>query len=144
MRFWVIVRKLNVTDRQTDGRTDGQTGGGRCNISRPGPSAPREIIMGYCSISACTTGVWFDTCYSTLFFCNDFLEFCNYHWDFSTYIGDLLSSQCQLKRRIKSWNIKLRLHHNGWYIIPSGYTYISLTRGFIFIVIKDSTQVREL
>ena len=31
MRFWVPVRKLNVTD------------GGRCNISRPGPSAPREI-----------------------------------------------------------------------------------------------------
>ena len=31
MRFWVTVRKLNVTD------------GGRCNISRPGPSAPREI-----------------------------------------------------------------------------------------------------
>ena len=26
-----------------DGRTDRQTGG-RCNISRPGPSAPREII----------------------------------------------------------------------------------------------------
>ena len=38
------MRKLNVTDRQTDGRTDGQTDGGRCNISRPGPSAPREII----------------------------------------------------------------------------------------------------
>ena len=36
MRFWVTVRKLNVTD----GRTDR----GRCNISRPGPSAPREII----------------------------------------------------------------------------------------------------
>ena len=34
------MRKLNVTDRQTDRRTDG----GRCNISRPGPSAPREII----------------------------------------------------------------------------------------------------
>ena len=33
------MRKLNVTDGQTDGRTDG----GRCNISRPGPSAPREI-----------------------------------------------------------------------------------------------------
>ena len=30
-------------DGQTDGRTDGQTDGGRCNISRPGPSAPREI-----------------------------------------------------------------------------------------------------
>ena len=26
-----------------DGRTDGQTDGGRYNISRPGPSAPREI-----------------------------------------------------------------------------------------------------
>ena len=38
--FWVTVRKLNVTDRQTDRRTDR----GRCNISRPGPSAPREII----------------------------------------------------------------------------------------------------
>ena len=35
MSFWVTVRKLNVTD----GRTDG----GRCNISRPRPSAPREI-----------------------------------------------------------------------------------------------------
>ena len=31
-------------DGQTDGRTDGRTDGGRCNISRPGPSAPREII----------------------------------------------------------------------------------------------------
>ena len=30
------MRKLNVTDGQTDG--------GRCNISRPGPPAPREII----------------------------------------------------------------------------------------------------
>ena len=30
------MRKLNVTDGQTDV--------GRCNISRPGPSAPREII----------------------------------------------------------------------------------------------------
>ena len=37
------MRKLNVTDRRTDGRTDGQTDGGRCNISRPGPPAPREI-----------------------------------------------------------------------------------------------------
>ena len=27
MRFWVTVRKLNVTDRQTDGRTDRQTDG---------------------------------------------------------------------------------------------------------------------
>ena len=26
-----------------DGQTDGRTDGGRCNISRPGPSAPREI-----------------------------------------------------------------------------------------------------
>ena len=32
MRFLVTVRKLNVTDRQTDGR---------CNISRPGPSGGR-------------------------------------------------------------------------------------------------------
>ena len=39
------MRKLNVTDRQKDRRTDGQTDGGRCNISRPGPSAPREIII---------------------------------------------------------------------------------------------------
>ena len=31
-------------DGQTDGQTDGRTDGGRCNISRPGPSAPREII----------------------------------------------------------------------------------------------------
>ena len=55
MRFRVTVRKLNVTDGQTDGQTDGrtdrrtdrqrQTDGGRCNISRPGPSAPREIII---------------------------------------------------------------------------------------------------
>ena len=47
MRFW--VRKLNVMDRQTDGQTDGRTdrrtdGRGRCNISRPWPSAQREII----------------------------------------------------------------------------------------------------
>ena len=32
-------------DGQTDERTDGQTDGGRCNISRPGPSAPRKIII---------------------------------------------------------------------------------------------------
>ena len=55
MRFLVTVRKLNVTDRQTDGRTDGQTDGrtdgGRCNISRPGPSEPREIIK-------CSLGIW--------------------------------------------------------------------------------------
>ena len=47
MRFWVTVRKLNVTDgqtdRRTDRRTDRQTDGGHCNISRPGPSVPREI-----------------------------------------------------------------------------------------------------
>ena len=35
MRFWVTVRKLNVTDRRTDRQTDRQTDGGRCNISRP-------------------------------------------------------------------------------------------------------------
>ena len=35
MRFRVTVRKLNVTDRRTDR--------GHCNISRPGPSARREI-----------------------------------------------------------------------------------------------------
>ena len=72
MRFLVTVRKLNVTDRQTDGQTDRQkdggalqylpsrafgaagdngqrdrqTDGGLCNISRPGHSAPREIIKG--------------------------------------------------------------------------------------------------
>ena len=40
MRFRVTVRKLNVTDRQTDGQTDG----GHCNISCPGPSAQWEII----------------------------------------------------------------------------------------------------
>ena len=44
MRFWVTVRKLNVTDGRTDRWTDRQTDGGRCNISRPGPPAPREII----------------------------------------------------------------------------------------------------
>ena len=37
MRFRVTVRKLNVTDRRTDGR-------GHCYISRPRPPAPREII----------------------------------------------------------------------------------------------------
>ena len=42
MRFWVTVRKLNVTDRQTDGKTDRRTGG-CCCISRPRPPAPREI-----------------------------------------------------------------------------------------------------
>ena len=54
MRFWVTVWKLNVTDRQTDRwmdrRMDRRMDGGRCNISRPGPSAPREIkmrILGY-------------------------------------------------------------------------------------------------
>ena len=50
MRFSVTVRKLNVTDKQTDRRTDRwtdrQTDRGRCNISRPGPSAPREIKIG--------------------------------------------------------------------------------------------------
>ena len=30
-------------DGQTDGQTDRHTDGGRCNISRPGHSAPREI-----------------------------------------------------------------------------------------------------
>ena len=44
MRFRVTVQKLNVTDRQTDRQTDGRGGGGRSYISRPGPSAPREII----------------------------------------------------------------------------------------------------
>ena len=39
MLFRVTVRKLNVTDRQTDKQTDG----GHCNISHPGPSARREI-----------------------------------------------------------------------------------------------------
>ena len=43
MRLWVTVRKLNVTDGRTDGQTDGRTDGGHCNISRPGPPAPREI-----------------------------------------------------------------------------------------------------
>ena len=33
------MRAKTKRDRQTDGQTDG----GRCNISRPGPSAPREI-----------------------------------------------------------------------------------------------------
>ena len=37
MRFRVTVRKLNMTDRQSDGRADRQMEGrGRCNISRPG------------------------------------------------------------------------------------------------------------
>ena len=61
VRFRVTVRKLNVTDRQTDGgrcnmscpgplvrqeirQTDGRTDGrGRCNISRPGPLTRQEI-----------------------------------------------------------------------------------------------------
>ena len=34
------MQKLNVTDGQTDRPTGG---GGHCNISRPEPSAPREI-----------------------------------------------------------------------------------------------------
>ena len=34
-------------DRRTDGRTDGR---GRCNISRPGPSAPREIKIPNCHL----------------------------------------------------------------------------------------------
>ena len=38
MRFWVIVRKLNVTDRQTDGQTDGR--GGVAISPVPGPTAP--------------------------------------------------------------------------------------------------------
>ena len=67
MRFWVTVRKLNVTDRRTDGqtdrRTDGRTDGGRCNISRPGPSAPREITRYKCC-SQCNRRVanWFEKC----------------------------------------------------------------------------------
>ena len=37
------TKRDRQTDGQTDRRTDGRTDGGRCNISRPGPSAPREI-----------------------------------------------------------------------------------------------------
>ena len=47
MRFWVTVRKLNVTDRRTDGQTDGQTDrrtdrrtGGVAISPIPGPTAP--------------------------------------------------------------------------------------------------------
>ena len=36
MRFWVTVRKLNVTDGQTDG--------GRCNISRPRDDIWRKLF----------------------------------------------------------------------------------------------------
>ena len=41
-----------------DWRTDGRTDGGRCNISRPGPSAPREIkisnkYFGQCLAKIC-------------------------------------------------------------------------------------------
>ena len=32
-------------DRRTDELTDGRRDGGRCNISRPRPSAPREMKM---------------------------------------------------------------------------------------------------
>ena len=39
MRFRVTVRKLNMTDGQTDRQRDV----GPCNISRPRPSARREI-----------------------------------------------------------------------------------------------------
>ena len=46
MRFWVTVRKLNVTD----GRTDGQTDGGRCNISRPGPTAGDKKDKSYWTV----------------------------------------------------------------------------------------------
>ena len=48
MGFLVTERKRNLmdgrTDGQTDGQTDRQTDGGLCNISRPEPSARREII----------------------------------------------------------------------------------------------------
>ena len=37
-----LVRKLNVTDRRTDGRTDRQTDGGRCNIISPVPGLRRR------------------------------------------------------------------------------------------------------
>ena len=39
MRFWVTVRKLNVTDGQTDRRTDGRTEGVAISPV-PGPTAP--------------------------------------------------------------------------------------------------------
>ena len=44
------TKRDGQTDSQdkTDRRTDRQTDGGRCNISRPGPSAPREIKIGGC------------------------------------------------------------------------------------------------
>ena len=41
-KTWNIEKqKINL---MFDTRTDRRTDGGRCNISRPGPSAPREII----------------------------------------------------------------------------------------------------
>ena len=61
MRFWVTVRKLNVADRQTDGQRDG----GRCNISRPGPSTPREIKMRPKCLVKCTV-VWCVVTYISL------------------------------------------------------------------------------
>ena len=52
MRYWVTVRKLNVTDRRTDGRT-----GGVAISPVPGPTAPagdkkaklaHESCSGFC------------------------------------------------------------------------------------------------
>ena len=71
-------------DRQTDGQTDRQTDGGRCNISRPGPSAPREItnsiqnkyilsISNACKINTYSHQTWieydfdFIECFTTTF-----------------------------------------------------------------------------
>ena len=45
------------TDRQTDGRTDRRTGG-HCNISRPGPSAPREIIKCFFCVLEIVHSLW--------------------------------------------------------------------------------------
>ena len=44
------MRKLNVTDRWMDG--------GRCNISRPGPLAPREIKKKNASTES-TIIIWY-------------------------------------------------------------------------------------
>ena len=45
----------SISKTKRDGQTDRQTGG-RCNISRPGPSAPREIIN--CHLMSVKLSIW--------------------------------------------------------------------------------------
>ena len=53
MRFWVTVRKLNVTDRRTDGRTDGR--GALQYLPSPGLRRRREIKIGHPSLKLTKT-----------------------------------------------------------------------------------------